>query len=182
MNGSASWSVGDIIGLLIIAGIFGNGGFGFGGNGYNIENRFTERDIWNTNTNVLTSACSTQKEVLENRYTLDREILQNRYDNALQTNTLQNQASTNALTMQSKMDNCCCNLKELIREDGEKTRSLITNNRIADLEKELNQAQTIIANTAQSQNILNSLGNFYPKMGVNPYAIYGYGYNGTAII
>lgn len=179
-TGAMDWD--GLVGLLIIAGIFG-GGFGFGGNAAGIyENRFLERDVWNTNTNVLSSACSTQKEVLENKFALDRDILQNRYDNAIQTNVLQNQASVNALQGQAKLDSCCCEIKSLIREDGEATRALITQNRIADLEKELNQAQTIIANTAQSQNILNSLGNFYPKMGVNPYAIYGYNpYFGTTI-
>lgn len=161
-----------LVGLLIVAGIFGGNGWG---NGNNFENRFLERDVWSTNTNVLTSACSTQKEVLENKYALDKDILENRYQNALQTNVLQNQASVNALQMQSKSDACCCEIKSLIREDGEKTRALITNNRIADLEKELSQAQGIIANTAQTQNILNSLGNYYPKLGVNPFGIYGYG-------
>ena len=177
-NGALDWD--GLVGLLIVAGLFGGNGWG-GNNAYNVENRFIERDIFNTNTNVLTSACSTQKEVLETKYDLDKEIVTNRYDNALQTNTLQNQASVNALTMQGKMDSCCCEIKSLIREDGEKTRSLITANRIADLEKELNQAQTIIANTAQSQNILNSLGNYYPKTGVNPYSVYGYGMYGTTI-
>lgn len=171
-NGALDWD--GLVGLLIVAGLFG-GGLGFGGNNANaFENRFIERDIFNTNSNVLGTSCQTQREVLENRYSLDKEILNNRYENALQTNTLQNQASVNALTMQGKMDSCCCELKTAIHSEGEATRALITQNRIADLEKELNQAQTIIANTAQSQNILNSLGNYYPKAGVNPYGVYGF--------
>lgn len=174
MNGTPmDWS--GIIGLLVIAGVFGGGMFG--NNGF--ENRFLERDIFNTNTSVLNSSNQTQKEILENKYSLDKSIMENRYQMALQTNTLQNQASVNALQNQSKMDSCCCELKSLIRADGEATRALITSNRIADLEKELSQAQGIIANTAQTQNILNSLGNYYPKSGVNPYSVYGFSYGTT---
>lgn len=102
-----------IIGLLIVAGIFG-GGFGWGNNRnnaseVNIDTRFLERDIFNTNQNVSTTGCQTQRDVLESRYTTQlglqqlqasqqncccdtqKEILQNRYDNALQTQTLSSQ-------------------------------------------------------------------------------------------
>ena len=50
--------------------------FFFCGNGWNrnngletdIDTRFLERDIFNTNQNVSNSACQTQRDVLENRY------------------------------------------------------------------------------------------------------------------
>lgn len=169
-SGMNGWSVGDIIGLLIIAGIFSNGGFGFGGAGYAnaMTNEFVYTNLANDVRANGTAITTVDRDVLENKFALDRDILENRYQNSLQTNTLQ-----------AGMNSCCCELKTLIREDGEKTRSLITQNRIADLEKELVQAQGIIANTAQTQNILNSLGNYYPKIGVNPYTVYGYPYGTT---
>ena len=49
------------------------------------------------------------------------------------------------------------------------------------LQYELNQANTAVANAVQTQNILNSLGQFYPKAGVNPCAVYNYGAYGTTI-
>lgn len=96
MNGQAlDWT--GIIGLLVIAGVFGGGMWGNNAyNGYNIENRFTERDIWNTNSNVLTSACNTQKEVLENRFS-----------NAVQTTELQGLINANQLSANAMMQNCC---------------------------------------------------------------------------
>lgn len=93
MNGQTlDWT--GIIGLLVIAGVFGGGMWG--NNGYNIENRFMERDIFNTNSNVLTSACSTQKEVLENRFS-----------NAVQTTELQGLINANQLSANAMMQNCC---------------------------------------------------------------------------
>lgn len=169
------WS--GIIGLLIIAGIFGGGMFGDNRNGY--ANEFLQRDVFNTNTNVSAQGNRNQVETLNAKYDnainvltqanlTQKEVLENRYQTAL-----------GFANMQAMNDRCCCELKTAIHEEGEATRALITANRIADLEKELNQAQGIIANTAQTQNILNSLGNYYPKVGVNPY--YVYGVNGTTI-
>lgn len=173
MTNNFDWT--GIIGLLIIAGIFGYGG-GFGLNGFNARNDISNEFMYNQMANdirangnaintvdrdVLTTSCSTSKDVL-----------QNRYDNQL--------AFANSNSM---MQSCCCELKTAIHGEAEATRALITQNRIADLEKELSQAQGIIANTAQTQNILNSLGNYYPKTGVNPYSVYGYNYyNGTTLV
>nr|DAG78625.1 MAG TPA: hypothetical protein [Caudoviricetes sp.] len=62
-----------IIGLLIIAGIFGGGSW-FGGNNRTIANdsllgeEFIKRDIFNTNQNVSNTGCQTQRDVLESRY------------------------------------------------------------------------------------------------------------------
>lgn len=114
MNGTNATDFGfggiwGVIMLLIIAGVFGNG-FGFGGNNAGItetflDNRLLARDTFNVNTNVLESACQTQRDVLETKYAnqvsdcgLSKEIMQNRYDNALQTQTLS-----------SQMNECCLN-------------------------------------------------------------------------
>lgn len=65
-----------IIGLLIIAGIFGGGSW-FGGNrgaATTVANdsllgeEFIKRDIFNTNQNVSNTGCQTQRDVLESRY------------------------------------------------------------------------------------------------------------------
>lgn len=61
MNGGWFWIV-----LLLF---FGRGNWG----GYdnfqtNIDTRFIERDIFNTNQNVSNTACQTQRDVLEGKY------------------------------------------------------------------------------------------------------------------
>lgn len=97
-----------VIMLLIVAGLFGNG-FGFGGNSgvteTYLDNRLMARDVFNTNDNVLTTGCQTQRDVLDSKYSsqvsdcnLSKEIMQNRYDNALQTQTLS-----------AQMNECCLN-------------------------------------------------------------------------
>ena len=146
--------------------------FAFWGNGFNrnnasevdIDTRFLERDIFNTNQNVSNTACQTQRDVLENRYTnqlccceTQKEILQNRYDNALQTNTLQNQASTNALTAQMQLAQCCCDLKTAIHAEGEETRALITNNTIQDLRDRLSLANNAITSQTLANDIINGI-------------------------
>ncbi len=115
--------------------------FAFWGNGFNrnngletdIDTRFLERDIFNTNQNVSTSACQTQRDVLESKYDLgtqllenrfncsqnacatQKEILQNRYDNALQTQTLSAQMAECCLTkVEATIREILCWFKNLI--------------------------------------------------------------------
>lgn len=156
-----------VIMLLIVAGLFGNG-FGFGGGNAGItetflDNRLMARDVFNTNDNVLTSACQTQRDVLDSKYAsqvsdcnLSKEIMQNRYDNALQTQTLS-----------AQMAECCCNTQKTIIEENQKTRDLIQNNYIDGLRTALSDAKAEISNYNQSSAILNQLGRFhaYPSCG-----------------
>lgn len=115
--------------------------FAFWGNGFNrnngletdIDTRFLERDIFNTNQNVSTTGCQTQRDVLETKYDLgtqvlenrfncsqnacstQKEILQNRYDNALQTQTLSAQMAECCLTkVEATIREILCWFKNLI--------------------------------------------------------------------
>jgi len=173
MNGQAlDWT--GIIGLLVIAGVFGGGFYGNNRNGVTEEyvaNQFNARDIWSTNSNVLTSACSTQKEVLENRFS-----------NAVQTTELQGLINSNQLSANAMMQNCCCELKTAIHAEGEATRALIQANtiqelrdKIADKDRELlatglSYGNTITANNTRDE-ILGKLGRYVPYVGYNP--LYG---------
>lgn len=146
---------------IVILLFFCRGG-NFGGYGESplVSDEFIKRDIFNTNQNVSTSACQTQRDVLENRYTnqlccceTQKEILQNRYDSALQTQTLS-----------AQMAQCCCDLKTAIHAEGEATRGLIQENTIQDLrdrinerDRELQSAQFQISQVAQTSNIINEL-------------------------
>ena len=127
-----------IIMLLIVAGLFTGNGFGWGGNRgiaaeTDIDTRFLERDIFNTNQNVSNTACQTQRDVLENRYNLgsqiqenrfncsqnacatQKEILESRYNNALQTQTLSAQMAECCLTkVEATIREILCWFKNLI--------------------------------------------------------------------
>lgn len=73
MFGGDGWWI-----LLLLLAFCGNG-FGFGGGyggGYGaitndtlLNGEFIKRDIFNTNQNVSSTACETQKDILESRYT-----------------------------------------------------------------------------------------------------------------
>lgn len=158
----------------------------FCGNGWNrnngletdIDTRFLERDIFNTNQNVSNTACTTQRDVLENRYALgsqiqenrfncsqnacatQKEILQNRYDNALQTNTLQSQMSNNALQSQMQLAQCCCDLKAEGLANTQKILDKMCENEINQLRTDLQSAQLQISQLSQTANITNTLRPF----------------------
>ena len=120
--------------VIILLAFWGNNGWGNGRNEQiDIDTRFLERDIFNTNQNVSNSACQTQRDVLDSKYDLgtqilenryqnqlcccqtDREILQNRYDNALQTQTLSSQLANCCLTkVEATIREILCKFKNLI--------------------------------------------------------------------
>lgn len=174
--GEGLWGV---ILLLIVAGVIGGNGF-FGGNrceggvteGY-VANQFTQRDIFNTNSNVIGTASDTQKEILNSKYenalgnsAIQKDIMENRFTSQL--------GFQNA---QAGMQSCCCDLKTTIHSEGEATRALIANLDRERLMYELNQANTAIANAVQTQNILGTLGTWR----ANPPYAYGYGVYGTTL-
>ena len=98
-----------------------------------IDTRFLERDIFNTNQNVSTTGCQTQRDILETKYDLgtqvlenrfncsqnacatQKEILQNRYDNALQNQTLSSQiAQCCLMKIEATIREILCRFKNLI--------------------------------------------------------------------
>ena len=185
INNKDSGSFGEnwiwIIGLLIVAGIFGGGSwFGNRSNG-TIANdnllgeEFIKRDIFNTNQNVSNTGCQTQRDVLESRYATqlgldnlgakmqscccetEKEILQNRYDNALQTNTLQAQMSTNALQNQMQLAECCCNLRAEGLANTQKIIDLIQQEKIDQLREQVNTSNLALFGANLATQITNSI-------------------------
>ena len=152
-----------IFAFLIIAVIFGGGFGGFGAN----ANGATIADI-NASNNAQTSLLNQQQILLSsanNNYETSRVITQ-------QTETLMNQNNANLINaiqgfnslgqqimnqtnvLGSKLDQlgfnmeqCCCSIKTLIKD-----------NQIADLQNQLNNANNIAVNSAQSQYLLGQMG------------------------
>ena len=126
-NGSMAFDWSWIVALLIIAGIFGNGFGGFGGNNAGLteeflDNRLMARDTFNVNTNLLDTKYALGTEIMENRFNCSqnacntqKEILQSRYDNALGNQTiLANQAQCCLTKVEATIREILCRFKSLI--------------------------------------------------------------------
>lgn len=176
---------------ILILFLFRGWGYGGGQESPLISEEFIKRDIFNTNQNVSTTACQTQRDVLESKYTnqlglqnlqaqmaecccgTQKEIIQSRYDAALQ-----------AQAMQAQLSNCCCDLKTAIHAEGEATRALIQANtiqdlrdKVADRDRDLMTANFQISQAAQSANIIDTVRPFPQPAYItcSPYVTYGYG-------
>ena len=205
-GGDGIWAI-VLLALLFNGGWGGFGGNGFN-NGFNniattdyISSEFTQRDINNgfQNTNNLvsngfadlsTNLCNVRSDILTGNMGLQNAILDSKYAAALgnantqrdvlmQTTQLENQLSQVALSNQAHIDSCCCEIKSLIREDGDKTRQLITENTIQDLRDRLTAAKDVISDQRTENNIVNALRP-YPVPAYltgSPYVGYGFGFN-----
>ena len=181
MNGSWFWIV-----LLLF---FGRGFYGNndGVQDNFISNEFIKRDIFNTNQNVSSTSCQTQRDVLEGKY--DTQIAINNASAKAQeccceTNrnidSVRYDTLLNFKDMQAQLANCCCDLKTTVHNEAETTRALIQSNTIQDLRDRLAQSQRetdtanlALQNNAQTNTILTTLGRYV----TNPYVPYNYGYN-----
>lgn len=221
-NGGFGFGDSGIWGLLALALIFGNNGWGgFGGNnggigiadggmlGYAIGNNATKSDLsdglatlQNGNkldslsiqiadgfTNAATNLCNVRSDILTGNMGIQNSILDSKYADAInsgnvireivsQTNELNTNLLTTQLNAQAHLDKCCCDLKELIRADGDETRALITQNTIQDLRDRLTAAKDVISDQRTEANIINSLRP-YPVPAYltgSPYVGYNFGW------
>ena len=169
--------------IILILLFFGGRGFGYG-NGENavLNDEFIKRDIFNTNTNVSTQGCATQKEVIDSRYTtqLGLQSLQASQDSCC----CATQRSIDSAKAEAYKNTC--EILNAIHNDGEATRALINaqtmqelRDRLADRDRELMAANFQISQQSQTANIVNTLQPA-PKpayLTCSPYFAYGYGYN-----
>ena len=101
---------GGWIWIILIFALFGWGGNGWGNRNneqIDIDTRFIERDIFNTNQNVSNTACQTQRDVLSTGASTQRDILENRYTNQLGVQSI----------ISSQKD-CCCETRESIMQSN----------------------------------------------------------------
>ena len=178
---------GDGIWAIVLLALLFNGGWGGNGWGGNnqvattdfVSSEFTQRDISqlsNTVTsqygnlstqlcnccsdinsnisngfyNTATNLCNLRSDILMGNANTQRDIL-------MQTTQLENQLGMTSLQGLARLDSCCCDIKSAIKEDGEKTRALITQNTIQDLRDRLASAKDIISDREQTDTILSRL-------------------------
>lgn len=169
------FGAGGGLGWLILLFLFMmGGGFGWGGGNAATAAYATQADITNA-IQAQTSSLNQQSILMSsqnNNYETARLIdqlgmnLMNQ-NNANQINVVQGfnnlsgQITNQTNVLSSKLDqlgfameNCCCSIKTLIKD-----------NQIADLTRELNKAQTDSSNSAQSLFLLSQLGKFTPTSG-----------------
>lgn len=162
------------LGWLIILFLFFMGrGFGFGG-GNAGEGYVTPSDL-SSALQAQTSALNQQSIMLSsanNNYEtarlidgLGQNIMAQNNTNLINLiqgyNQLGNQITNQTNVLSSKLDNlgfamenCCCSIKTLIKD-----------NQISDLTNQLNMAQTNASNSAQSLYLLSQLGKYTPGSG-----------------
>lgn len=156
MGGSWAWF------LILILALFG----GFGGMGKQ-GNTATSAEVYDA-TNIQ-STTNRLNEIVNGIDNIN-------YNMANQTNAIQqsmntgfNSVNTSINNLSHQLDACCCNLRSQMLQD-----------KYDDVRNQLNLAQLASSNAVQTQNLLNTLGNWYSKPSVNPYYAYGYN-NGTTI-
>lgn len=107
--------------------------------------------------NTANNICNLRSDVLENRYASALGFSNTQRDILMQTTQLENQLGMTSLQGLAKLDSCCCDIKQAIREDGEQTRALITQNTIQDLRDRLTAAKDVISDREQTDTILSRL-------------------------
>ena len=144
------WS--GLIGLLIIAGIFGFGnGFGFGGNtGQALTNAELQMGLYNQTTDNAIRGISGQVA------TLNDSVLMGKYDNAL----LMKDAS-------QQLSNSIASIGNLVVQENQATRDMLMQNKIDALSDTITILRGENSNLKQTaeitQNILGNLATTAPK-------------------
>ena len=172
--------------------------FAFWGNGFNrsngletdIDTRFLERDVFNTNQNVSTTSCQTQRDVLETKYDLgsqvlenrfncsqnacatQKEILQNRYDTSLGLANVNKDILLGNQNLQAQLSNCCCDLKTAIHAEGEATRNMMQQDKIDQLREQVNASNLALFGQTLVNQILPRSIPAYPSC--SPYVPVNY--------
>ena len=177
MNESSNWG-GWIFAFLIVAVIFGWGGFG-GGNNAATAAYATMADVNTAINNQSTQAAlaAIQLSSANNNYETAQLISNQSMSMMNQNNTNLlaaingfntvsqsmangfNSVNQNIADLGYKMDQCCCSIKTLMLE-----------NRLQDVQTALANAQNVAVNAEQSQYILSQLGSFVPKAAAAAYA------------
>lgn len=152
--------------IIILFAFWGNNGWGNNGNAFqeNVDTRFLERDIFNTNQNVSTTGCQTQRDVLESRYATQlgvQSIISSQKDCCCETNrNIDSVRYDNLLTAkdaQAQLASCCCDLKAQGIENTQKILDKLCENEIQQLRTDLQSAQLQISQLSQTSNIVNQL-------------------------
>ena len=139
-------NLGDWIGVfLIIAVLFGGGGF-FGG-GVNTQEAINNQSVQSGIKDVLLSSANNNYETAQLISAQTRDYMQSNYTN--QINVIQgfNSINQTLANISSQMEQCCCSIKTQMLQD-----------KYDETLRELAKAQTDASNRAQSEYLLSVMG------------------------
>lgn len=199
-NGWNDWSW--IIGLAVVGGIFGNGGFGFGGNNrgncattQDVASGFSTSEIMSDLNDILLGQATMQNFINQGFAGLNNTITTGfaGVNNAVCTLGYQNQAGFNDLSRQ--IADCCCttqraidsvnynnakNTCDIIRAGQDNTRAILdylTGEKISSLQAENAGLKAQISNDKQSAYLISQLREPCPipaYLTPNPNCCYNY--------
>ena len=180
-NGWNDWSW--IIGLAVVGGIFGNGGFGFGGGNRggacatqaDLSAGFANSEIMSDLNDILLGQAQMQNFINQGFAGLNQTVTSGfaGVNNAICTLGYQNQAGFNALSTQ--LAQCCCDTRaaiadvkyanerntcDIIRAGQDNTRAILdylTGEKISSLQAENAGLKAQISNDKQSAYLLSEL-------------------------
>ena len=204
-NNNGGWNDWSwIIGLAVVGGIFGNGGFGFGNNG-NRGNCATVQDVASgfstseimSDLNAIILGQAQMQNFINQGFAGINQTVTNGFagvNNAICTLGYQNQAGFNALATQ--LAQCCCDTRsaiadvkyanerntcDIIRAGQDNTRAILdylTTEKIASLQAENSGLKAQISNDKQSAYLISQLREPCPipaYITPNPNCCYNYG-------
>ena len=180
-NGWNDWSW--IIGLAVVGGIFGNGGFGFGGGNnrgncatvQDVASGFSTSEIMSDLNDIILGQASMQNFINQGFAGLNNTITTGfaGVNNAVCTLGYQNQAGFNALSTQ--LAQCCCDTRSAIADvkysnerntceiinainaGNQRLVDIYTNDKIETLNRKLSTAEAQLSNNAQSRYIVDTV-------------------------
>ena len=182
-NGWNDWSW--IIGLAVVGGIFGNGGFGFGGNNnrgncatvQDVASGFSTSEIMSDLNSILLGQATMQNFINQGFAGLNNTINTGfaGVNNAVCTLGYQQAQLVNGLSRE--LADCCCttqraidgvnynmakNTCDIIRANQDNTRAILdflTSEKISSLQAENSGLKAQISNDRQTRNIVDELRN-----------------------
>ena len=171
MNESVGFGGEWIFAFLIIAVLFGGGGFGFGGNNAAMAGLATTAEVQNSINaafasqnaqNILLSSANNNYETA--RLISDQNMSMMQQNNTNLVNAIQgfnqvnqniangfSSVNQNIANLGYKMEECCCGIKTMLLE-----------NRLQDTQIALQNAQNVAVNAEQSQYLLSQMGRWTP--------------------
>lgn len=188
-NNNNGWGFGGgwegLIGLVLVAGLFGGGfgGFGFGNRGgapatqADLSAGFANSEIMSDLNDIILGQATMQNFINQGFAGLNQTVTNGfaGVNNAICTLGYQNQAGFNALSTQ--LADCCCKLErgidsvkyenakntcDIIRAGQDNTRAILdylTGEKISSLQAENSGLKAQISNDRQTANIVNELRN-----------------------
>lgn len=173
--------------FFLLFGFGGNGAWGRGGYGNEMFEGFNNQNVMRKLDGITQGLC-------DGFYAVNTNNLQ--MQNQLQRDLCQGFSTTNASIAENRYaaQSCCCetnrNIDAVRYEAAKNTCDIITaanantqrildamcadrtqalRDKLADKDRELTAAQLVLAQGIQTKTILDNLGHYYPKEGVNPY-------------